>query len=358
MGWEEQTASGRWRGGYWDGNRKVRGPSCDYRHEAESWWKAAESPDDGVTAEITVGDYAKVWLGRRVNIDPSTRSYYAGQVAAIRGDDRFAKLVLAEVESGDVLGWLARLESDGVGHGARNARLKTLRSICKAALGERRIPLTADPTAGIRRAPAKLKRRGQFMGDDDLDALLDVVGDDSTLRLLVLLGCDAGLRWEEMTALAAGSVTTNGNAMSLNVWQKTTRKGRRVIDDTKNHAARPVPVVTGRLRAELRRAVREATLRGGPTALLVCNPDGSPLRYEYWHRSKLKPAYAAAGIMPVPRGWHDLRHTLGSRLAEQGVPTKIIASILGHSHDKVTEIYIHASTEAVQRDVMAKAIGA
>lgn len=39
--------------------------------------------------------------------------------------------------------------------------------------------------------------------------------------------------------------------------------------------------------------------------------------------------------------FHDLRHTVGTRLAEKGVPVAVIKEILAHSDIQTTMRYIH-----------------
>jgi integrase len=51
--------------------------------------------------------------------------------------------------------------------------------------------------------------------------------------------------------------------------------------------------------------------------------------------------------------WHGLRHTFGSRLAQDGVPLKAIKDLMGHSSIQVTERYAHLQpghlADAVER---------
>jgi len=50
---------------------------------------------------------------------------------------------------------------------------------------------------------------------------------------------------------------------------------------------------------------------------------------------------------------HDLRHTFGTRAADQGVPLSAIRDVMGHKSIKTTERYAHATDEAKRRAVEA-----
>lgn len=84
---------------------------------------------------------------------------------------------------------------------------------------------------------------------------------------------------------------------------------------------------------------------------LKVNPPFDPFRennnlYDivtYWRR--------LAGItfrIPQKRGIHSLRHTLATRLLEQGTPFTTIAEILGHTSLESTRIYAKADVEALR----------
>src|SRR5262249_36344947 len=60
-----------------------------------------------------------------------------------------------------------------------------------------------------------------------------------------------------------------------------------------------------------------------------------------WYHRVWLPALKAAGI-PNFR-FHDLRHTTATRLGEQGVRTRDIASALGHADEQMAQRYDHAS---------------
>jgi integrase len=100
-----------------------------------------------------------------------------------------------------------------------------------------------------------------------------------------------------------------------------------------------------------------AVSRGG---LLVTSPDGVALNYSRWYsrvwRRALdgRPEYSGrqghrpraavpgAGLIDPQPTPHDLRHTFGTRLGEQGVPAHEIMSLMGHESLKSVERYLHA----------------
>lgn len=47
--------------------------------------------------------------------------------------------------------------------------------------------------------------------------------------------------------------------------------------------------------------------------------------------------------------FHDLRHTVGTRLAQANVPVPVIREILAHSEIKTTMRYVHTASEEIQR---------
>ena len=45
--------------------------------------------------------------------------------------------------------------------------------------------------------------------------------------------------------------------------------------------------------------------------------------------------------------FHDLKHTVGTRLAEKGVPIPVIKEVLDHSDIKTTMRYVHAADKQI-----------
>lgn len=65
---------------------------------------------------------------------------------------------------------------------------------------------------------------------------------------------------------------------------------------------------------------------------------------EHWNVLKEK-----AGIKNLR--FHDLRHTVGTRLAKNGVPVNVIRELLGHSDIKTTMQYVHCANQQLNAAV-------
>ena len=61
-----------------------------------------------------------------------------------------------------------------------------------------------------------------------------------------------------------------------------------------------------------------------------------------WNKIKAK-----AGITDFR--FHDLRHTVGTRLAQNGIPVPVIRDIMAHSDIKTTMRYVHTAEEQMQK---------
>jgi integrase len=55
-------------------------------------------------------------------------------------------------------------------------------------------------------------------------------------------------------------------------------------------------------------------------------------------------------------GFHTLRHTYGSRLADKGAPRREIAQLMGHADEATTARYIHAGDDGRRLDLVRKAL--
>jgi integrase len=346
-----EERSGRYRGVYrLPGDRKKY-----FTPTFDSYWEAAAAVEEAKGVEAppaarpvdTVADQAHDWLSRR-NVAPATLSFYRTMVTCGVDDYPLGGTLLATLDHRDIERWIVDQIRNGTGKPTLNARLKVLRMILKDAVLAKLID--SDPTANVKRMKHQ-PRAGRYFTDAEVDALLETAAEDQRFRLLILLCVDAGLRWEEASAMCVDAVGKD----FVTVKRSTNRRGD-VLDDTKNHKDRLVPI-TDRLAAELAKAVKPARLARGPKGLLVCNDNGRPVGYTYYLRQLLQPAFTAAGITGSGLGFHDLRHTFGSKCAERNVPMSVIQRWMGHSDPEITDRYIHAGAAATELEMMRRVSG-
>jgi len=371
MGWTQQRGN-RYRGLYRDAEGKTRSAGTfQYGYQAQEAADAAEGQVAGVDRSelvgLTVLEYAEHWLSQRTRITATTRRGYRGAIVNHIGP-ALGSVPLVELTKSQVRQWVVDMETNPkVGAATRNANVKALRMIYTTALEDELV--AKDPTVGIKRQAPDLKAPRAFMSDEQITDLLQATRSlrqpatgrlsraklppEGMFELAVLLGVDAGLRWEEIAALDIPSIQTVGSRLTLHIHRSSDRKGR-ILPTTKNHLARDVPVTTDRLRRALSLRAKQARLEHGPESLWIYRADGSAVRYETWKRVLLAGAYDQAGI--VATGWHDLRPTYGSRLAEKGVATKIIATLMGHQEEEITQIYLHPSTTEHLATVVGSAL--
>lgn len=82
-----------------------------------------------------------------------------------------------------------------------------------------------------------------------------------------------------------------------------------------------------------------------------CAPYGKCGNYYHIMRRRLE----KAGIpfdSNKPRGLHTLRHTLATRLLEQGVPVQTISEVLGHAQVNSTKVYLQVDLEGLRKCAM------
>jgi len=138
----------------------------------------------------------------------------------------------------------------------------------------------------------------------------------SDLRALVTAALLTGCRYAELAALRPGDIDLGAGVLTVRVSKSGRPRGA---------------ILTGEAATLFRGLVAGVAA----DALVLTRADGSAWGKSYQHRP-LREACHAAGITPAI-GFHVLRHSHASRLAQRGVPMAVIAAQLGHSSVKITE---------------------
>jgi integrase len=188
--------------------------------------------------------------------------------------------------------------------------------------------------------PSPPRSREERLSIAQVDALLAAARADderigrSLMEPLVSVLADTGLRISEALGLTWGprGLDLDTNPPCLSVGRETTKTdaGRRTIGLERETAA------------VLRRHLL-ATGRPEEGALVFADSKGGPLTRDGRVRAGMARVARAAG---VPGGFHLLRHSHGSHLADAGQGSHVIAARLGHRDAGFTaRTYVHADRE-------------
>lgn len=199
---------------------------------------------------------------------------------------------------------------------------------------------------------AKLPARERFVGKaysvEQASKLLEVF-DNEPIKAAVVLGLFYGLRRSEALGLRWRDIDFNKDTISIcNTVVKT--KTRIEHEQTKSKASKRtlfiIPETRDYLISLKQQQQRTKELLGAsyPDEDHVCVwPDGRPFLTEYISQRFAK--VLKNNNMPHIR-FHELRHTAGSILLENGVSVKHIQEYLGHERAATTlDIYGHLSIE-------------
>ncbi|MCX6792924.1 MAG: site-specific integrase [Candidatus Falkowbacteria bacterium] len=169
-----------------------------------------------------------------------------------------------------------------------------------------------------------------FLSAEECQLLLDNC--DGVLREMVLVGLKTGLRFGELIALEWSDIDFKSNLMTV---QKSIARGR--LGSPKSNKIRYVPLLD-----DVSKVLNARSKKRG----LVFSKDGKkhlgPVLCLRW----LHLACKTAGLRKI--GWHTLRHTFASHLAQNGVSIVLIKELLGHADIKTTMRYSHLTSLAIR----------
>ena len=205
--------------------------------------------------------------------------------------------------------------------------------------------VSRDPLTGFKRprTQASSKATGAWTADEARTFLQSVERDRMRAAWWLLLG--RGLRRGELAGLRWSAVDLDAGVITI--------LETRVVVDSKAAAStpktaagvRPVPL-DAQLVEELQRhrhiielERQVAAEAWTDTGFVFVDELGEPYRPELISRTFTRLA-KAAGVRRIRL--HDLRHTAATLMIANGIDSKVVAEILGHSSDTITRsIYLH-----------------
>lgn len=150
-------------------------------------------------------------------------------------------------------------------------------------------------------------------------------------KIAFILGFESGLRISEI----AGREEKDGREIKpLSVEQIDIKNKRIRIEGGKGDVDRIVP---------LPKHFKQSMVQYFPLNKRYKNIDSARRGLQ----RSFKKAAKAAGVLQKKPGihFHSLRHSFGSRMANQGIPIHHIRSLMGHSNISTTNIYLISNPE-------------
>jgi len=363
--WEARLPLHEWRVGA-DGRRRrryfyaVRKRQADARRALEEARRDRERGIRVADRPRTVGELLGRWLAHRTDLRPRTRESYEGTVrlhlAPALGEVPLQRLEVAHVDR-----MIAALQEKGLSPTSVRYAVKVLRNAL--AEGER-LGWVARNAARLARPPAPRVAEVRPFSGAEVQTLLSAVSGDR-MGAYVVLVLSLGLRESEALGLRWEDVDLDRRVVAIRR-QLAFRAGGFELVEPKSWAGRRVlalPELAASALRGHRRLQMEERLRCGPgwsndLGLVFTTATGRPLHRRNvlrWFQGVLR----GAGL-PV-RGIKELRHTAASLLHAQGLSSREIMEVLGHSDVRITlNTYTHVFDENRRRaaERMDAALGA
>ena len=360
MAWIRKLPSGLWAATiYSPAGRRTK--SHELRGTIEKW--AAEQE-----RRVDQGDWIDPKAGK-VTVTECWDRFAAGrrlEKASRKRDEshwrvhvrlRWGHVPVATILKPDVSAWVVALERKGVGAATIQGALGVLRSVLESAVDAR---IIRDNPARAVHAPRRDAHLDRVLGPAEdallLAALERQFPDRPDARLFCELMLYCGLRFEEAAALDREHVALRHQL--LHVGPVLERDGTIRPYGKSRAATRAVPVdddLWPRLREHVMTVRPGSALATPPAGLLFVSPKGGLLDYSRWHnrvwqrgllevteRGQRAAILATRQTLEDPQPTpHDLRHSYGTRLAENGVPPHEIMSLMGHESLASVQRYLH-----------------
>jgi len=354
-----KRADGRWEAaidlGWESGKRKRKFLYGRTRIEvAEKLRRVQAAIDNGrpvLDERVQVGDFLDRWLDTVVKPNRS-HGHWRNCEAAVRlhikpalGSIRLSKVTAADVQ---------RLVNDARAKGLADDSVRLIHAALRAALGvAKRWGLAHENVASLVEPISVHRDEVEPFSEAELGQLLAVAGQDR-LGAYVKVAVALGLRPGEARALTWADLDLDGEYPSLRVRNAFSRSaGGEKLGPPKTPRSRRVIALPRQsvdaLMDHRRRQLKER-IHAGPAwqagDFVFAQPDGRPLT-----ESALSRWFAGLSAQAGVTGHrlYDLRHTAATLLLAQGVHSRYLMEVLGHSTIRLTmETYAHVMPAAMR----------
>lgn len=265
-----------------------------------------------------------------------TVSSYAEDLKAFEAYFKNLDMLLSwETVDADVIrGWMESMMDKGNRATSVNRRLSALRSFYRYALAHQKV--ARDPSRMIK-GPKKAKPLPQFLKEDEMNRLLDVVewgdGFESVrARTMLMTFYETGIRLSELTGLDDTAIDWANHAVK--VLGKRNKQRIIPLGEELEHT----------LLIYIR--VRDEQVKAGNGALFVTRK-GERMSGDQV-RNEVKRCLSLVSTLSK-RSPHVLRHTFATAMLNHEAGLESVKKLLGHESLSTTEIYTHTTFEQLKR---------
>lgn len=340
IGWRDTQGKQRWKtveGGVKAARAKL----------AEEHAKRARGERVAADPRLRFNDAADKWWESRVaeRLRPTTQTTYAAALKHLRA--QFGARRLTEIQPSDVAAYVTMQQRNGKKGWTVKGHLSVLSAVFTYSSRHLGFP-GANPVTLLdrtERPSTSDMRRHRILSKAELFQLLDAVPERQ--RPIFELAAETGARIGEVLGLQWGCVDLD--SQSVRFMQQIDRKGNVVPPKTErsDRWIELTPQMTATLRA-----LKVSSPRTADHDFVFTTSRLTPYGHQNVGERTMNNAVKKAGLEAVERdgkvvveapNFHDLRHTLATRLIAQGWDVEEVSAHLGHSSTDIThKTYVHA----------------
>lgn len=274
---------------------------------------------------ITFKEFAKTWLEVYVkNNNSLSEKQHKEGCLRLYLVPYFGKYPLDQIGNLDIENFKAKMMKTKLSEDSINHFLSTLSTCLKTAV-EWDIIKTIPRIKRLKVPPKKF----DYLTEDEADKIL--AQSEGLIKEMIFFALKTGVRFGELIAL-------DWDDIDFQEKQITIRRSivRGVMGTTKSNKIRYIPLIS---------SVADMLNKRYKSHGFVFIRHGTHFSQHYSCK-KLYQACRKAGVRKI--GWHKLRHTFASHLAQNGVAIQAIKELLGHSDITTTMRYAHLSPSALR----------
>ena len=292
----------------------------------------------------SVKEFSQEWILSKVSTKAEGTSIrYKGIMESFLTflGDKKAKLSIASIAPRDVLAFRDNEVRLGKSETTANLALKTLRAFFNSA--RRQGLITSNPAEAVETFDAVKEQRDVFT-NDQIKALFNAAPDD--WKTMILLGYNLGSRISDCATMTWRSIDLDAKLIRY-MPQKTRRGGDVLL----------IPIMP-ELEAHLLSlpSSDDANAPLCPTLYSKGTGGNRGLSSTFNRIMEKAEVYADQGEEKQGKGrrfktlgFHSLRHTHTSELANAGVPSEVRRKITGHKDERTHAIYTHLDLDTKRR---------